>query len=343
MAMTITGTGVTFSDGTIFASAPTRGVHAGIRYDFSTSTDVSATPGNGNIRFNNSTFSSISIVTVAGTNADEQDFESFLDAIVDIDPVDDNMRGYLFLVSNDDTANSSFNECIFKIDTANTSKKTGYVDLGVTPLAGSIFSNAESISLMFFPRGDRGALGPPGSEGPPGSPGPTGDPGGAPPPGTPGGAGGPPPDFSECLVYGMQVLLHNNTLVNVEDLVVGNYISTASGSNVYTRVVGILKNHMREGHYIINNELKITNDHPVMTDSGKKKVEELRIGDYIGNNKVTTIEYVEGHVETVSIKTSADDFNVYVNENIYSVDGRYSQLIKEERSAHQYYKMCDWG
>ena len=100
---------------------------------------------------------------------------------------------------------------------------------------------------------------------------------------------------------------------------------------------------MREGHYIINNELKITNDHPVMTDSGKKKVEELRIGDYIGNNKVTTIEYVEGHVETVSIKTSADDFNVYVNENIYSVDGRYSQLIKEERSAHQYYKMCDWG
>ena len=92
MAMTITGTGVTFSDGTIFSSAPTRGIHAGIRYDFSTSTDVSATPGNGNIRFNNSTFSSISIVTVAGTNADEQDFESFIDAIVDINPVYDDMR-----------------------------------------------------------------------------------------------------------------------------------------------------------------------------------------------------------------------------------------------------------
>ena len=331
MAMTITGTGVTFSDGTIFSSAPTRGIHAGIRYDFSTSTDVSATPGNGNIRFNNSTFSSISIVTVAGTNADEQDFESFLDAIVDIDPVDDDMRGYLFLVSNDDTANSSFNECIFKIDTANTSKKTGYVDLGVTPLAGSIFSNAESISLMFFPRGDRGAVG---------NPGPPGSPGG---PGAPGGPAPSPPVDPECLLYGMQVLLHNNTLVNVEDLVVGNYIATANGTNVYTRILGILKNHIREGHYIINNELKITNDHPVMTDSGKKKVEELRIGDYIGNNKVTTIEYVEGHVETVSIKTSADDFNVYVNENIYSVDGRYSQLIKEEYDLYYHDKIYDWG
>ena len=79
---TITGTGVTFNDGTKFASTPTRGVHAGIRYVFSTTTDVSGTPGNGNIRFNNGTFGSITTITVAGTNADEQDFELFLDFIV---------------------------------------------------------------------------------------------------------------------------------------------------------------------------------------------------------------------------------------------------------------------
>ena len=173
-----------------------------------------------------------------------------------------------------------------------------------------------------------------------GNPGPPGSPGG---PGAPGGPAPSPPVDPECLLYGMQVLLHNNTLVNVEDLVVGNYIATANGTNVYTRILGILKNHIRECHYIINNELKITNDHPVMTDSGKKKVEELRIGDYIGNNKVPTIEYVEGHVETVSIKTSADDFNVYVNENIYSVDGRYSQLIKEEYDVYYHDKIYDWG
>tara|TARA_B100000029_G_scaffold516348_1_gene629000 strand:- start:1437 stop:2435 length:999 start_codon:yes stop_codon:yes gene_type:complete len=332
MAFTITGTGITFPDGTKFATSPTRGVHAGIRYVFSTSTDVSSTPGDGNIRFNNSTFSSITEITVAGTNADEQDFEAFLDDIVDISAPEDNMRGYLFLVSNDDTANSSFNEAIFRVDTANTAKRSGYVDLGVSPLAGSIFSNSESISLMFFPRGDRGdtsAAGPEGGVGPNGPAGPQG-----------GGGGGSP---SECLLYGMQVLLHNNTLINVEDLREGNYIATTNHTNVYTRIEGIIKNHIREGHYIINNELKITNDHPVMTDSGKKKVEELRIGDYIGNNKVTTIEYVEGHIETVSIKTSADDFNVYVNENIYSVDGRYSQLIKEEYDIYYHDKIYDWG
>lgn len=165
MAMTITGTGVTFSDGTTFASAPTRGVHAGIRYVFSTTTDVSGTPGNGNIRFNNGTFGSITTITVAGTNADEQDFELFLDSIVDIDPVDDNMRGYLLLVSNDDTANSSFNEAIFKVDGASTAKASGFVSLNVSPLSGSIFSDSESISLMFFPRGDKGAAGPGGPVG----------------------------------------------------------------------------------------------------------------------------------------------------------------------------------
>ncbi len=174
MAFTITGTGITFPDGTKFASSPTRGVHAGIRYAFSTSTDTTATPGNGNIRFNNGTFGSITQITVAGTNADEQDFEAFLDAIVDISAPEDNMLGYLFLVSNDDTANSSFNEAIFRVDTGVATKASGYVLLGVTPLSGSVFSNSESISLMFFPRGDRGDVGPSGPGGAMGAVGPQG-------------------------------------------------------------------------------------------------------------------------------------------------------------------------
>ena len=319
--MTITGTGVTFNDGTKFASTPTRGVHAGIRYVFSTTTDVSGTPGNGNIRFNNGTFGSITTITVAGTNADEQDFELFLDSIVDIDPVDDDMRGYLILVSNDDTANSSFNEAIFKVDGANTAKASGFVSLHVSPLSGTIFSNSESISLMFFPRGDRGAVGNPGATGPTGA---QGVPGVSSPPPPP-----PPPDGGQdCLVYGMQVLLHNNTLINVENLRVGNYISISNQPNVYTRVEAVLINHIREGYYIVNNDLMISNDHPVMTNYGKKKVEELKIGDFVGDNEVRSLVYNAGDVKTVSIITSAEDFNVYVNDKIYSVNGKYSTLLK---------------
>ena len=327
MPITITGTGVTFNDGTKFASTPTRGVHAGIRYVFSTTTDVSGTPGNGNIRFNNGTFGSITTITVAGTNADEQDFELFLDSIVDIAPaaginpsVDDNMRGYLILVSNDDTANSSFNEAIFKVDGANTAKASGFVSLHVSPLSGSIFSDSESISLMFFPRGDKGDLGNPGPKGPNGADGQV----------IPAPSPTPNPDAGSaaCLVYGMQVLLHNNTLVNVENLRVGNHISTSNQPNVYTRVEAVLINHIREGYYIVNNELMITNDHPVMTNYGKKKVEELNIGDFVGDNEVRSLVYNAGDVKTVSIITSAEDFNVYVNDKIYSVDGKYSALLE---------------
>ena len=174
---------------------------------------------------------------------------------------------------------------------------------------------------MFFPRGDRGAVGNPGATGPTGA---QGVPGVSSPPPPP-----PPPDGGQdCLVYGMQVLLHNNTLINVENLRVGNYISISNQPNVYTRVEAVLINHIREGYYIVNNELMISNDHPVMTNYGKKKVEELKIGDFVGDNEVRSLVYNAGDVKTVSIITSAEDFNVYVNDKIYSVNGKYSTLLK---------------
>ena len=108
----------------------------------------------------------------------------------------------------------------------------------------------------------------------------------------------------------------------------GNYISISNQPNVYTRVEAVLINHIREGYYIVNNELMISNDHPVMTNYGKKKVEELKIGDFVGDNEVRSLVYNAGDVKTVSIITSAEDFNVYVNDKIYSVNGKYSTLLK---------------
>ena len=57
-------------------------------------------------------------------------------------------------------------------------------------------------------------------------------------------------------------------------------------------------------------------------------MEELNIGDFVGDNEVRSLVYNAGNVKTVSIITSAEDFNVYVNDKIYSVDGKYSALLK---------------
>ena len=124
-----------------------------------------------------------------------------------------------------------------------------------------------------------------------------------------------------CLLEDMMVML-NNKLSSVVNVEVGDIVSGSI-------VTEVMKKHMRNSYYIINNELKITNDHPVLTNSGWKRTEELNIGDYINNVKVETIDFIEKIVPTVYIGTSDESFDVYCNNNIYTVHGQYKQLLKK--------------
>ena len=124
-----------------------------------------------------------------------------------------------------------------------------------------------------------------------------------------------------CLLEDMMVML-NNKLSSVVNVEVGDIVSGSI-------VTEVMKKHMRNSYYIINNELKITNDHPVLTNSGWKRTEEVNIGDYINNVKVETIDFIEKIVPTVYIGTSDESFDVYCSNNIYTVHGQYKQLLKK--------------
>ena len=73
----------------------------------------------------------------------------------------------------------------------------------------------------------------------------------------------------------------------------------------------------------------ITNDHPVVSNDGWKKVEDLVVGDSIGVNKITSIRYVPEDVMTVSVLTSSDEFMAIAQGKYYRGSGKYSKFLKK--------------
>ena len=113
-----------------------------------------------------------------------------------------------------------------------------------------------------------------------------------------------------CLLPHMLVKTLGGLIIKVADLKVGDFIESPNG---FTKVVELIKDHPREGYYIIENELYISNDHPILVE-GKMVLAE----DYEGNK-----QYVDLVTNTVYVGTVDPLFNVYCEDNIYSVDGHY--------------------
>jgi hypothetical protein len=163
---------------------------------------------------------------------------------------------------------------------------------------------------------------------------------------TPTGGGG------GCLVYGTPILLADRTYKNIEDLVVGDELLSLSVSSIpdeenpsyldswtsnnlddatftTTAVTNIIKSTW-EGYYLLNNKLKVTYEHTMLVkrdDLWKfTQMENVVVGDYIVDSEgdtilVTSVQYVNSPVETVSIDTEIKDLyfaNDILVHNMYA-------------------------
>jgi hypothetical protein len=132
---------------------------------------------------------------------------------------------------------------------------------------------------------------------------------------------------TDCLTEKMKVKL-NDVIDFVTNIKVGDMID---GSVVKE----VLHKHMRSGYFVINNELEITNDHPVWAKSGGLgkadwiRPEQLVVGDTINGVKVTSLNYVDRMTPTVSIVIDGDSFDVYTEGNTYTVHGRYREVRQQ--------------
>ena len=131
----------------------------------------------------------------------------------------------------------------------------------------------------------------------------------------------------ECLTENMKVKL-NGVIDFVTNIKVGDIID---GSVVKE----VLHKHMRSGYFVINNELEITNDHPVWAKSGGlgkadwTRPEQLVVGDTINGVKVTSLNYINRMTPTVSIVIDGDSFDVYTEGSTYTVHGRYREVRQQ--------------
>jgi len=126
---------------------------------------------------------------------------------------------------------------------------------------------------------------------------------------------------TDCLTEDMKVNL-NGVIDFVTNIKVGDMIDNY-------RVKEVLHKHMRSGYYAINNELKISNDHPVLANGTWTRPEDLVVGDSINGIPVSSLEYVERMTPTVSIVIDGESFDVHTENNIYTVHGRYKEVRQE--------------
>jgi hypothetical protein len=113
-----------------------------------------------------------------------------------------------------------------------------------------------------------------------------------------------------CLLPHMLVKLIDGSFTKVINLNLGDLIEGPSG---FTEVNSLIKNHPRDGYYIIENELYISDGHPILVNG-----EMIKAKDYPGNKR-----YVKLSTDTVYVGTVLPVFNVYCENNTYTVDGHY--------------------
>ena len=128
-------------------------------------------------------------------------------------------------------------------------------------------------------------------------------------------------DGALCLLEDMMVML-NGRISQVTNVMIGDTVS-------YGTVIEVMHKHMRTGYYVINDELKITNDHPVLANGSWKRTEDVIVGDYINKVKVESIKYVEKIVPTVYIGVDTMGYDVYCGENTYTVHGHYKEKMQK--------------
>lgn len=153
-----------------------------------------------------------------------------------------------------------------------------------------------------------------------------------------------PTTIGRCLVEGSLVLRPNGTAVSVETCKVGQSLASLDGT---TRISDVWLDHMRDQYFVINGELRITNDHPVLIWRSHGPawchVDRLTVGDVMvsphSRIPVGRIERIEQVVPTVYIETEHDSYFACGAMGPYVVHGRYgkiaAQMPEERLTTHR--------
>jgi len=133
-------------------------------------------------------------------------------------------------------------------------------------------------------------------------------------------------DDDSCFLAETQIEMGDGSLKNIEDIKVGDIVSSYDENNdipvngTVTEVFHHSPLEMVDYYIVLNNDLKVTPNHPIMVDGEWIDAGELKIGDKCSGNVITSIERVYNRVPTYNFEVEPyHTYNVVWGENVESV------------------------
>jgi hypothetical protein len=136
-----------------------------------------------------------------------------------------------------------------------------------------------------------------------------------------------------CLLPDTLIYHADGSKRRVVDLQAGDKVlafQRESGTFIGTEVTLIWNDHPREGYFLVNEEIGITGDHPVLTINANRveawtQVSKLSIGNHVvsstGPIKIESLQYIAGDVTTVYVETELGNF--LAGPRAFVVSGNY--------------------
>jgi hypothetical protein len=148
---------------------------------------------------------------------------------------------------------------------------------------------------------------------------------------------------SHCLVEGSLVLTPDGKTRPVETCRVGQTLATfdrRTRAILATRITHVSLKHIRDSYLVINNELRITSDHPLLKAGADwMSAEMFSVGDRIlssiGGIDIVSIVPVERRVETVYLQTEHDNYLAHGERGPYVVHGRYDEQLTVSSASNE--------
>jgi hypothetical protein len=129
-----------------------------------------------------------------------------------------------------------------------------------------------------------------------------------------------------CFLAGTQIEMADGSLKSIEDIKIGDRVVTYDAENdewktgVVTNIFHHKPNEMTEYYIILNNELRVTPNHPMYSNNMWVEAGELKIGDTCNGHLITSIEQVYERVPTYNFEVEPyHTYNVVWGENTRSI------------------------
>ena len=141
-----------------------------------------------------------------------------------------------------------------------------------------------------------------------------------------------------CLLEGTQVLGADGSARYIDRLEIGDIVrcfDVKAGRIGVTTVTDVVRRHLRGHYYVVNSDLRITNDHPVLRvgplGAEWVRVEHLCVGDTLclpdGSIPVRTLHRVDRPAMTVYLETEAENFLALGHDAAYVLHGHYRDSL----------------